>query len=124
MHGWDLRQEDIRIDSRGQGASFLRQHRMHAAELIACAVVYHSRAAAIEGHFRLFETKDAATAAAASAGAEEPAMFSVRSWDPATGLLVPGRAKRTRRPTQESGRSSATCPPAQSTRKRIKATAA
>lgn len=81
-------QEDIRIDSRGRGASFLRQHPMHAAELVACTAVHHSRAAAVEGHFRLFETQSAAAAAAADAGADAPAMFSVCSWEPTTGAVL------------------------------------
>ena len=85
-------QEDIRIDSRRQGAHFLQQHSMRPAELVACPIVHHSRAAAIEGHFRLYESEQEARVAAGAAkdsGEDVPAMFNTSSWNPDTGDLLP-----------------------------------
>ena len=66
---------------------------MQPSELVACPVVHHSRAAAIEGHFRLYESEQEARAPAVTAkdgGRNEPAMFSICSWNPDTGDLLPG----------------------------------
>ena len=78
---------------------------MQPAELVACAAVHHSRATAIEGRFRLFETQIAASAAAGTgADADDPVMFSDCSWVPATGALVRDRAKHGHTDKHRAGR--------------------
>lgn len=98
-------QNDIETDRKGKGRTYLREHPARDSELVASPFVYHSRASAIEGQFRLFHSRASWLAAAAgasdsssgtcgrngpsaggcAAGTSMPAFFCERGWDRCTG---------------------------------------